>query len=105
MLEYEGPTITDDELEDRDNRYLFQLNDTYMIDGSDLSNLARYINHSCKPNAQAVLTNDETHVTIEAIKRINPGDEITINYGTEYFEEFIAPIGCRCKACRKAKKK
>lgn len=97
--------VTDKQILDRTNRYLFRLNDKYSIDGSGLFNLARNINHSCKPNAQAVLSNDETKITIEAIKRIKPGDEITINYGEEYFEEFIAPIGCRCKACRKAKSK
>lgn len=94
--------VTDKQLKDPTNRYLFRLNEKYSIDGSGLSNLARYINHSCKPNAQAVLSHDETRITIEAIKRIKRGDEITINYGAEYFEEYIAPIGCRCRACRKS---
>lgn len=99
LIEYTGPRIPNEEADERPNRYLFRLNDRYSIDGSPRSNLARYINHSCCPNAQAVLSHDERSITIEAIRPIEAGDEITYDYGREYFEEYIAPTGCRCAKC------
>lgn len=104
IIEYTGRHITDDDLDDETNLYLFQLNETNYIDGSDHSNLARYINHSCKPNAQAFVSDDEKHITIEAIKTIKRGDEIVIDYGQEYFDAFIAPIGCGCAKCKSKRK-
>jgi len=38
-------------------------------------------------------------ITIEAITPIEEGEEIVIDYGQEYFQEFIAPIGCKCVMC------
>ncbi|MEG3617551.1 SET domain-containing protein [Magnetovibrio sp. PR-2] len=99
LIEYLGPRIHSDEANENPNPYLFGLNEDYCIDGSSLSNLARYINHSCTPNAQAVLSHDELSITIEAIKPIEVGDEILIDYGEEYFEAYIAPIGCKCSKC------
>jgi len=99
LIEYQGKRLLNDETYGMDNRYLFYLNDTYCIDGSDRSNLARYINHSCSPNAQAVVSYDETSITIEAIEPIEAGDEIVIDYGEEYFQAFIEPIGCKCAKC------
>ena len=40
-------------------------------------------------------------VFIAAIRTINPGDEITYNYGKDYFDTFIKPHGCRCLGCKK----
>jgi uncharacterized protein len=36
---------------------------------------------------------------LRAIKAIAPDDEITYDYGREYFDLFIRPIGCRCATC------
>ena len=105
LLEYTGRLVRDEDLNGRPNRYLFRLNEQRLIDGSPRSNLARYINHSCRPNAQALLSHDERQILIEAIKQIEAGDEITYDYGREYFDEFIAPNGCRCVKCTKAKQK
>jgi SET domain-containing protein len=105
IIEYTGRHITDDDLNDETNLYLFQLNEKNYIDGSGLSNLARYINHSCKPNAQAFVSHDEKSITIEAIKTIKRGDEIVIDYGQEYFDAYIAPIGCGCTKCKPKRKK
>ena len=100
LIEYTGRRITNEEADERPNRYIFLLNDRHSIDGSPRSNLARYINHSCNPNAEAVLSHDEKRIFIEAIKPIKEGDEITYDYGSQYFEEYIAPNGCRCAKCR-----
>jgi SET domain-containing protein len=99
ILEYTGPRISNKQADAKPNRYLFGLTDKVYIDGSPRSNLARYINHSCRPNAQAFLSNDETRVTIDAIHKIKAGEEITYDYGREYFEEYIKPAGCRCVKC------
>ena len=100
LIEYTGRRISNAEADEQPNRYIFQLNDRHSIDGSPRSNLARYINHSCNPNAEAVLSHDERRIIIEAIKPIKEGDEITYDYGPQYFEEYIEPTGCRCAKCR-----
>lgn len=103
IIEYVGRHMSNEQLSGDANRYLFQLDEKNYIDGSDTSNLARYINHSCKPNAQAFLSSDEKRITIEAIKPIKRGDEIVIDYGQEYFDAYIAPIGCLCAKCSPGK--
>jgi uncharacterized protein len=42
---------------------------------------------------------------IRAIKNIEPGDEINYDYGTDYFKAYLKPIGCKCDACEKKRKK
>ena len=84
--------------DDLDSRYLFEINARWTIDGSNRRNRARYINHSCRPNAEAYFVKHV--IKIRAIKAIEPGDEITYNYGKAYFETFIEPVGCKCSKCR-----
>ena len=99
IIEYRGETITTEEGNRRGGKYLFELNEQFMIDGKGRDNIARYINHSCRPNASPELSEDETQIKIFAKKQINVGDEITINYGPEYFKILIKPVGCRCEKC------
>lgn len=99
IIEYVGETITNEEGNRRGGKYLFELNEQWMIDGKTRDNLARYINHSCRPNAYPELSADETQVHIVAQRTIQPGEEITIDYGTQYFEIMIEPTGCRCAKC------
>jgi SET domain-containing protein len=68
-------------------------------------NLARYINHSCRPNAESDVRPRERKVFIRAIKNIEPGDEINYDYGTDYFKAYLKPIGCKCESCEKKRKK
>jgi hypothetical protein len=35
-----------------------------------------------------------------ALRSVAPGDEITYDYGREYFDFFFKKGGCRCTACR-----
>jgi uncharacterized Fe-S cluster-containing protein len=42
---------------------------------------------------------------IRAIKKIEPGEEINYDYGTDYFKAYLKPIGCKCAACEKKRKK
>jgi hypothetical protein len=69
------------------------------------ANVARYINHACKPNAESDVKPRKRKVVIRAIKNIEPGDEINYDYGTDYFKAYLKPIGCKCDACEKKRKK
>jgi uncharacterized protein len=44
-------------------------------------------------------------VVIRAIKNISPGEEINYDYGTDYFKAYLKPIGCKCAACEKKRRK
>ena len=88
-----------------ENKYLFELNGRWTIDGSVRENVARYINHACKPNAESDVKPRKRKVVIRAIKNISPGEEINYDYGTDYFKAYLKPIGCKCDACEKKRKK
>jgi hypothetical protein len=88
-----------------ENKYLFELNDRWTIDGSLRKNVARYINHACRPNAESDVKPRKRTVVIRAIKNIEPGEEINYDYGTDYFKAYLKPIGCKCAACEKKRKK
>jgi SET domain-containing protein len=99
---YRGRIISTEEADRREARgarYMFELTTKWTIDGSPRWNLARYINHSCRPNAQPIGRNGG--IVIVALRRIEPGEEITYDYGREYLKYFIETGGCRCAACRK----
>jgi SET domain-containing protein len=97
IIEYVGQILTSEEADERGGKYLFELDDKYTIDGSARSNAARYINHSCRPNAQAFSFGKR--IWIWSKKNIGAGEEITINYGKKYIDEHIKPIGCKCSKC------
>jgi uncharacterized protein len=102
IIRYWGPRIPNKRADDLDNRYLFELNSRWTIDGSPRRNIARYINHSCRPNAETDIVKGEIHIS--AIKNIAPGDEITYDYGREHFDGFIKPKGCQCVKCLEIKR-
>jgi hypothetical protein len=107
IIRYFGPLLDchkekDDAVE---NKYLFQLNKRWTIDGSIRKNIARYINHSCKPNAESDVNPRKKKIIIRAVKNIEPGEEINYDYGTDYFKEYLKPIGCKCDSCEKKRKK
>jgi SET domain-containing protein len=98
IIEYLGELITDEEADRRRGKYLFDLGDGYSIDGRARSNLARYFNHSCRPNAIAYITG--RRVWVWSRRLIRAGEEITLDYGRAYFDEHIRPKGCKCAVCR-----
>jgi hypothetical protein len=107
IVRYFGPLLDckkkkDDAVE---NKYLFELNNRWTIDGSVRENVARYINHACKPNAESDVRPRKRKVFIRAIKNIEPGEEINYDYGTDYFKAYLKPIGCKCAACERKRKK
>src|SRR5215468_10900606 len=107
IIRYFGPILDSRKKKDDaiENKYLFELNNRWTIDGSVRENIARYINHACKPNAESDVRPRKRKVFIRAIKNIEPGEEINYDYGTEYFKEYLKPIGCLCAACEKKRKK
>jgi len=94
VIKYTGKLISTKEADKLNTRYLFQIDDDYTIDGSGRDNIARYINHFCKPNLEAQIEAGE--IVFHALKDIKAGDELGFDYGREYFEEFIKPKGCAC---------
>ena len=111
IVGYTGRRIRNDSAEAKERlgaRYMFELDDKWTIDGSPRSNLGRYANHSCRPNAEAVMVEGRA-IVLQARRTIEPGEEITYNYGREYFDSIIQPIGCKCASCaarkRRARKK
>jgi uncharacterized protein len=107
IIRYFGPLLDSKKKKDDaiENKYLFELNDRWTIDGSVRKNIARYINHACKPNAESDVKPRKRKVFIRAIKNIEPGEEINYDYGTDYFKAYLKPIGCKCTACEKKRKK
>jgi SET domain-containing protein len=97
IIEYTGPLIPNEEVDKRRGKYFFGVNTKWTIDGSPRSNVARYINHSCKPNAEALISG--RRVWIWSRKNIKAGEEIAYDYGKEYFDDIIKPMGCRCEKC------
>lgn len=99
IIEYTGERRPNAEVEDDTTKYLFEVNNKITIDGKDHKNTARYINHACYPNCEVEIIS--ARVFVKAIKNIKEGEEFFYDYGKEYFEEFIAPHGCRCEDCFK----
>jgi SET domain-containing protein len=97
VAEYTGRKIPSKEADALETRYLFEIDENWTIDGSPRSNTARYINHACDPNCESDVI--DGRIIISAIKDIKAGEELTFDYGEEYFDEFIGPSGCKCAKC------
>ena len=95
IIRYFGPMLDcrkekDDAIE---NKYLFQINGRWTIDGSVRKNIARYINHSCRPNAESDVSARKRTVHIRAIKNIAPGEENCADSRESHPE---GRVRCRC---------
>jgi SET domain-containing protein len=98
IAEYTGPLMTNKECDETaENKYWFEVNSRWTINGATRKNIARYFNHSCRPNADPMIR--DRRVRIKTIKNIAPGDEITYNYGKDYHDAYIKPHGCKCDKC------
>jgi uncharacterized protein len=112
IVEYEGERLSAEEADDRyDDRtdgtshvLLFSLEDGTFIDGGSGGSEARFINHSCDPNCEAV--EEDGRIFIESIRTIGPGEEITYDYGLDlpgrHTKAVKASYPCRCgsPSCR-----
>jgi uncharacterized protein len=98
IIEYIGRNVPVEKQETQTGRYLFETGRKKMIDGNIQENIARFINHSCRPNCEA--DGPSGKVFIYSKRKIKAGEELTYDYGEEYFEDYIKPIGCKCEKCR-----
>ncbi|HET7623380.1 MAG TPA: SET domain-containing protein-lysine N-methyltransferase [Gemmatimonadaceae bacterium] len=106
LIEYVGERIShaeadrryDDDTMRRHHTFLFTLNNRTVIDAAVDGNEARFINHSCSPNCEAVI--DSGHIYIESTKTIQPGAELVYDYQYERApdadESDEARYPCRC---------
>ncbi len=101
IIEYVGDIITNEEADRRGGKYLFELDEKRSIDGHARSNTARYINHSCRPNAEGLTTG--SRIWVWAKRDIKAGEELFLNYGKEYLDMHIKR--CMCEKCVTARKK
>jgi hypothetical protein len=97
IIDYAGEKITSRESERRERRYLergriwcFKLSERYVRDAAVGGNLARYINHACRPNCYTQIIGDT--IWIRAARTIRKGEELTYDYSTDG----EASIPCRC---------
>jgi SET domain-containing protein len=100
VLEYLGEKITPTESLQRceqANPYIFALDSSTHLDGNVEWNPARYVNHSCSPNCDAVL--EDGHVWLVANRDIGAGEEITFNYGFDLIDYREHPCHCGSPDC------
>jgi SET domain-containing protein len=106
IAEYKGRLLTTKQaeiLERKGNLYLYEINSRWTVDGTPRSNIARYFNHSCNPNAEIY---DVKHrVFIRTLRAIKPGEEITYYYGVDYLKNVIGRSNCKCSRCRRRRAK
>ena len=115
IIEYKGELRTHAEVDageagdvESGHTFLFTLNDEWVIDGTRKGNVARWINHSCAPNCEALIVEHEggdrrrDKVVIEALRDIAPGEELTYNYGIRLAERHTTRLkkiwACHCGA-------
>ena len=98
IIDYAGEKVTNRESLKREVRYLrsghiwcFKLNRLYARDAAVGGNVARFINHSCRPNCYSQVIGQT--IWIRAARNIRRGEELTY----DYFTEGAASIPCRCR--------
>jgi uncharacterized protein len=114
VIEYLGECIDEDESDirypddemGRHHTFLFSIGDgSRVLDAGPLEWPAKYINHSCDPNCEAI-EEEDGRVFISALKKIEPGIELSYDYAYErtaaHTEEDEKLYVCRCGAanCR-----
>jgi SET domain-containing protein len=100
VIEYLGQRITKPESLARceqENEYIFAVNDREDLDGNVEWNPARFINHSCSPNCEALL--EKEHIWIVSIQDIKQGEEINFNYGFDLEDYRHYPCHCGSSGC------
>ena len=105
MIEYFGRKISNDEADRISEEevangvvYLFELDKNWTLDGNIKGNDAKYINHSCEPNAESI--NDDGRIWVEAVRDIKKGEEITYDYCLTTEDPEDHPCRCGAKSCR-----
>lgn len=100
IAEYTGERISAKEAKRRAGRRRLRIcaiNDRWSLDGSRGGNGTHYINHSCTPNAFMKILYG--HILFLALRDINPGEEITIDYESTLHSD-TKRCTCRAPTCR-----
>jgi SET domain-containing protein len=112
LIEYVGEHISHEEADRRydddkmkqHHTFLFTLNSKVVIDATFDGNEARFINHSCDPNCEAVI--EDGHIYIQSIRTIQPKEELVYDYQYERADdadesdEAKYPCYCGSEKCR-----
>lgn len=109
VVEYTGERITKAEAARRETQrlarrrrgqddcvYIFELNARHDLDGRNRDNIARLINHSCKPNCRVDVRRGRIWIVVR--RDIAPGEELTFDYGFKFNE--WRHHACRCGSAR-----
>jgi hypothetical protein len=113
LIEYTGEVIDSEEGDERYpwiegipyHTFLFRIRDDHVIDGGVKGSAARWINHSCDPNCETIIDDDD-RIWIESIRTIRPGEELTYDYhlitADRHTPEVKRRFPCYCgtKRCR-----
>ena len=106
IIEYVGERVSHDEADRRyeekdandSHTFLFIVDSKTVIDAGVDGNDARFFNHSCDPNCESTV--EKKRVYIEAIRDIEPGDELTYDYQIQREDDDPDNIdevfACRC---------
>jgi len=100
IIEYVGKKVRnqdEDSDDDQDTVYTFELNKKWDIDGDVPWNTAKYINHSCNPNAETDIIKGK--IWILSTRKIKKGEEITYDYGFDLEDFQDHPCRCGAKNC------
>jgi SET domain-containing protein len=99
IIDYAGEKISHQESLKRERRFIkrgwiwcFQINRRWVRDAAVGGNLARFINHSCRPNCYVHIVGDT--IWIRAARHIRKGEELTYDYMTDG----EGHIPCRCRS-------
>jgi uncharacterized protein len=112
IIEYAGQRLTPAEADarypdgsdERHHTFLFAIDDDVVIDAAFDGNEARFINHSCDPNCDAVI--EDGRIWIDAIRDIAPGEELAYDYAYVLKERHTPaakrryPCSCGSASCR-----
>jgi SET domain-containing protein len=112
LIEYAGERLTPEQADarypdgsdDRHHTFLFAIDDDFVVDAAVNGNEARFINHSCDPNCDAVV--DDGRIWIETIRDVEPGEELAYDYAFVLEERHTPaakrryPCNCGAPNCR-----
>ena len=100
IIDYAGELIDHKQSLKRETRYLkqgciwcFTVNRRWVRDANVGGNLARFINHACRPNCYSHIVGKTKTIWIRAARNIKADEELTYNYFTD--GEKLIPCQCR----------
>ncbi len=112
LIEYTGERLTPQQADERypdddatrHHTYLFAIDDDVVVDAAVNGNEARFINHSCDPNCDAVI--DGKRIWIETLRDVEDGEELSYDYAYILEERHTPaakrrfPCNCGSPRCR-----